>query len=365
MKIASYNIENLFHRDRNLSKAQLKYSHIKWINELDSLISQTRKSNAEIRRIRELAFLLGFENITHRPYAILQKKASNLYFKGYDLEEKTKVTLINNYEGWIALQTKPIPLPAIYHKAKVISEINPEILILQNVEDRASLEEFNNTILPTFDCNPYTQIHVIQNSDKNGMEIGLLLREGYELCNIKTHYLKPITEFKIMSPRQNIIRVIAVHFKSNIQNKDVVDECRAHFTTYLANRFKTILKNDETNIIITGTFGAPSYCYSNAPLMQDTKIKDITKHLSFEVILDEGEDQNYHRIGAYRKGVNIKQQDYMLLSPSLFNKLKDSGLNRKGVWPENRPKWRHYSTLKNKIQEASSHPLVWGNVELL
>ena len=84
--------------------------------------------------------------------------------------------------------------------------------------------------------------------------------------------------------------------------------------------------------------------------------------MSFEVDCDAGNDATYHRLGAYRKGVNIKQKDYMLVSPSLFETMEDSGLNRKAVWPENRPQWSIYKSVTNKNIAASEHPLVWGKL---
>ena len=64
-------------------------------------------------------------------------------------------------------------------------------------------------------------------------------------------------------------------------------------------------------------------------------------------------------MGAYSKGVNIKQKDFMLLSPDLFLKMKDSSLNRKAIWPEERPQWTTYNTLKAKTHAASEHPAIW------
>lgn len=100
------------------------------------------------------------------------------------------------------------------------------------------------------------------------------------------------------------------------------------------------------------------------PLLRDTDLKDVAKHPSFNVDYDEGRDASYFRLGAYRMGVNIKQKDYLLLSPNLFDMVKDCGLNRKAVWPEKRPMWPIYSTLDSKKKAASEHPLVWGKVEI-
>ena len=88
-------------------------------------------------------------------------------------------------------------------------------------------------------------------------------------------------------------------------------------------------------------------------------MKDVTKHHSFKADFDHGRDATYYRLGAYRMGVNIKQKDYLLLSPNLFSKVTDSGLNRKAVWSDKKPKWPVYSSMQNRKQAASEHPAVW------
>ena len=80
--------------------------------------------------------------------------------------------------------------------------------------------------------------------------------------------------------------------------------------------------------------------------------------------IDKGNDGTYFRLGAFRMGVNIKQKDYMLFSPALFNKMKDSGLNRKAMWPEKHPQWSIYKSVSNRNVAASEHPLVWGKIDL-
>ncbi|WP_435138463.1 hypothetical protein [Formosa sp. A9] len=363
MKLATFNIENLFHRDRKLMESALDSSRKQWIQEMDELMIKTPKTVGAIARIRELAYLLGFENITNKPYALLSNKDGILFFKGCDYSERIKATLINNWNGWLQLQTQAIPVVATSNKARVISEINPDILVLQEVEDRISLEQFNKELLPKFQCAPYKDIQIIQNNIDHGLETALLLREGYELLHIKTHYQNPLIEFKILMPDTSVLHLLAINFKKTTNENDVLDEKRAFFSLYLAKRYEALIAEGNQHIVIAGSLGAPSYCYSVAPLIQKTSLKDITRHLSFEVILDQGVDEKYHRLGAYRKGVNIKQTDYMLLSPRLFEVLVDSGLNRKGMWPKHRPQFHHYKSIKNSTQAASSHPLVWGKLK--
>src|SRR5690606_37282007 len=88
----------------------------------------------------------------------------------------------------------------------------------------------------------------------------------------------------------------------------------------------------------------------------------IKKHRSFNVDLDEGKDADYFSLGAYRMGVNTKQKDYLLLSLELLKEVRNSGLNRNGIWPEKKIQYRVYDSLLSESQQASSHPVLWDEI---
>jgi hypothetical protein len=69
-------------------------------------------------------------------------------------------------------------------------------------------------------------------------------------------------------------------------------------------------------------------------------------------------------MNAYRMGLNIKQRDYLLLSPEMFRRVKNSGLNRSAILPAIASQWPVYDTVKNGKQAASIHPVVWGEIEI-
>ncbi len=69
-------------------------------------------------------------------------------------------------------------------------------------------------------------------------------------------------------------------------------------------------------------------------------------------------------MGGYRKGVNIKQFDYLLLCPELFLNIKESGLHRKGVSSMKRPVWSIFSNITKKEHEASAHPVIWVDLNI-
>ncbi len=366
MKIATFNIQNLFHRDKSLIKKPLTKCMIDWIQELDVLMRKTSNSSQEQDRIRELSFLIGFEKTTPLPYAVLRRKAGFLYMKGVHHSSTNKASNLTNWHGWIELQTVPINPIATENKALVIADLNPDILVLQEIEDRASLEEFNQQVLPKFDCNPYAHSFVIQSADMRGREMGILLREGYKLHTVISHNIHSniqCIEYKIITPLNNTIWILAAHLQGQDKNKEHTDTIRRKQAEDVSEIYKNLIASGKKKVIIVGTLNAVSYCNSLAPLLQKTGLKDITKHLSFEVDYDKGDDATYFRMGAYRMGVNIRQKDYMLLSPSLFETMTDSGLNRKAVWSEKRPQWSTYKTVMSKNTAASKHPLVWGKIE--
>ena len=364
MKIATFNIQNLFHRDKSLIEKPFGKNLTDWINELDALMHKSKKSCIEQDRIRELSFLIGFEKPSPRPYAVLRKKAGFLYMKGLNYSSETKASDLTKWNGWIELQTKPIKPEATDNKGRVIADVNPDILLLQEIEDRASLEEFNQLILPKFDLQPFEQSFVVQDKELKGQELGIMLRNDYTLKSIKTHAINNLIEYEVVTPCQKTIYIFSIQLQEQTENKESSDLIRKNQANQVAEIYDQCITESKTNVIIAGTLNAPSYCDSLSPLLQQTDLKDITKHLSFEVDIDKGDDANYFRLGAFKQGVNIKQKDYMLLSPSLYEILKDSGLNRKAMWPEKRPQWSVYKSVTNKNVAASEHPLVWGDIRI-
>ena len=196
-----------------------------------------------------------------------------------------------------------------------------------------------------------------------------MLKNGYQLESIKIHTIddsesvtQELLEYKIQTPKGKIIHLLSAYFYENKLDKEMAFEIRKNQAYQVSVLYKMVQMQGKTNIVVAGTLKAPSYCNSLVPLLQETDLKDVTKNKTFNVGFDEGKDATYFRLGAYRMGVNIKQEDYLLLSPALFLNVKSSGLNRKGVWPEKRPNWGIYSTIRNMEQAASGHPGVWASV---
>ncbi len=373
MKIATFNIQNLFHRDRSLLDKPYGKCVSDWVNELDELMRGNNRASNNAERIQELAFLLGFDKTFDVPYAVMRKRAGFLFLKGMDYSKELKAGELTDWNGWIALQTVPLDPVAVKNKAKVIAEVDPDIILLQEIEDRASLEEFNAQLLPESDCEPFREVAVIQGSDIRGREMGILLKNGYRIESVKNHFFdlednpnqkKEFFQYEIITPSHQTIWLLAAQLQEETKDKELSDAFRKKEAQKVADVYNGLWEDGQKNIIVTGTLNAVSYCDTLSPLFRDTKMKDVTRHRSFNADFDNGRDATYYRLGAYRMGVNIKQKDYLLLSPNLFSRVTDSGLNRKAVWSDKRPKWPVYSSMQNRKQAASEHPAVWARINI-
>lgn len=369
MKIASINIQNIFHRDKSLIRSSLNKCVTDWTSELDALMLSNAKTERDTERIRELSFLLGFERTEPHAYGILRKRNGGLYLKECSFSQEERATEQNRWRGWIPLRTLPISTEAIRNKARLIAEADPDILLVQEVEDRAALDLFNRMYLPEFGIGPFDQTLVLEGNDDRGMSMGIMTKNGYRVDTVKSYSTEkdwdggPLfgsdsQEYLIMTPKGKVVHVISAQFSKNDALR------RKRQAEQVAAIYEARIDDWQGYIIICGTLNDASYSDSLSPLIRETDLRDISKYANFNVDIDEGKDASYFRMGAYQKGVNIRQKDYLLLSPKLFSSLTESGLDRRAMWPERRAKWPLYPTVKNREQAASRHPLLWADIKL-
>lgn len=366
MKIATFNIENLFHRDESLVKHPISQNLKNWITEFESLIMKVTRQEEDYSRMRELSFLLGFNKSALEPYVVMRRRAGLLYIRKPNATPEYKASELSNWNGWIKVNTTPIHETAIQHKARVITEVNPDVLLVQEVEDRQSLVEFNEQFLP--EDVRFSNIMVLPGNDYRGQHMAVMTKMNYEILSVWSHvndsvdgsriFEKDFHEYKIKAPNGDLSMLLSAHLQERRSEHEKDDSERKRQAQILAERYNYYRSKGFNKIIVAGTFNAPSYCDSLSPLLRETDLIDIKQHSSFNVDLDH-RDPSYFRLGAYRRGVNIRQRDYILIPEDLGVEVKDSGLNRKGIWPERINQYGVFSTLQKKIHQASSHPIIW------
>jgi len=305
----------------------------------------------------------------------MRRRIEELFFRAIHSSGETKANSLKDFNGWVTFQTIPVDPVATQNKARVIAEVNADILLLQEVEDRNSLSEFNNQFLPEFNGVPYRELLVLQGNDGRGQEIGMLTKNGFQIQEVRTYsnelddngkpvFDKNLLKYEITTPSKNKICLLAVHLLEQGKDKENYDALRFRQAHRVAEIYQQLRSQGQEHVIVAGTLNAVSYCFSLAPLLQKTDLKDISKHPSFNVAVEKEKDAGYLHLKAYKMGLNIKQKDYLLLSPGMFNRVKNGGLNRKATWPKRASQWKVYNIIKNEKQAASEHPVVWGEIEI-
>ena len=365
MKIATFNIENLYHRDKDLMAKRKNKNLSDWVSDLDNLLHRLHKSENDMARIRELSFLLGFDKTDHRPYGVLRKRQGKLFLKQGGFANEPQATHLTDYNGWVALQSMAISHTATENKARLIAESDADVLILQEVEDRASLVDFNTKCLREFDMDPYEQFLVLEGNDVRGRGMAVLTKNGYRLDTVKSHgtdleknqgplFETDCQEYVISTPLGLKVYILSVQFTGDKDSK------RKKQAQKLAAIYDNMKAEGKELIMVCGTLNDVSFSDCLSPLLRETDLEDVSKHPQYKVEKDFGNRAGYYRLGAYRMGVNIRQKDYMLLSHEMKLLLGSCGLNRKGMWPDRNTKWEVYHSLKNSLHAASTHPLIWG-----
>lgn len=371
MKIATYNIQNIFYRDNALIKKYREENRELWVEEFETLMLKEMRTPKEFDRMRALSQLLDFEDSQNSPYLTMKYRPGQLFLKKNVELEVNKATHLTNWNGRIKLSSHPITDIAIQNKGKVIQEASPDILILLEVEDRVSLLEFNKYFL----SDSYRHILYLETNDVYGRGIGVLTKAGYNVKSMKSHvndldnqgnpiFDMDLQEYKISTPNEEIVTILATCFLDEAQDPKQTTNAKIEIqSNRVAEVYKALNKQNDL-IAVVGTLNLPSYSGLLSPITDETDLKSISKHSTFEVDLDKGKDSKYFRLGAYKMGVNIKQRDYLMLSKNLYKIVEGSGLIRKGVWYKKQPQWEMLKSIKNETHIASEHPLVWSQLKI-
>ncbi|MEM7487420.1 MAG: hypothetical protein AAF348_19615, partial [Bacteroidota bacterium] len=319
MKIALYNIQNIFYRHRALIKKYRAENRELWTEEFEALMTKVIRSDVDFKRMRVLSQLLGFEDSKNGPYFTMKHKMGQLFLKRDVAAKAYKATQLTDWNGWVKLNSYPINDIAVKNKAKVIRGASADVLILLEVEDRASLLELNTYFL----SDAYIHILYLETNDAFGRGIGVLTKEGYQVKSMKSHvndfdekgnpiFDMDLQEYKISTPNGTIVTVLSTCFIKDHENPTQSNAKIEIQSKRIAEVYRT-LDSPNDLVAVVGTLNVPSYSKLLSPISGETDLKDVTRHRTFDVDLDKGKDSKYFRLGAYKMGVNIKQRDYLML----------------------------------------------------
>lgn len=363
MRIASYNVENLFQRAVAMSESAGAAGAAALLAQatVNEILRKATYTAADRARILQLLEDLGIDRKDDAsPFVVLRQNRGQLVRRPRNKPPEIVARGRASWVGWVELKSEPVDEVATLNTARVIHELDADVQGIVEAESRHALRDFSRVMLRRVGGQPYEHSMLIQGNDNRGINVGLMTKAGFTFETMRTHifdmakpnrpvFSRDCPEYLIRTPAGAEVLVLVNHFKSKMGggNAKRLEQ---------ATRVKEIVAErlaQHANLVVLGDLNDTPNSASLAPLLS-TKLKDISTHPQFE---DGGFSGTFGTQGARDK------IDYLLLSPALMSKVTDGGIFRRGVFSAS-GRWPFFDTVKEKVQQASDHAAIWADIDL-
>lgn len=381
MRIAAFNVENLFERARALNQDQ-------WTNEagadpsrwaagrgvldsyarLNALLRAPAYSAADKLEIIALLKTLGLEKSDENSLFILRRNRGALLKRPKTSGLEIVADGREDWIGWLELKTEAVNEIATQNTARVLNAVAADVLVVVEAENRVSLKRFNQQVLPKVGGQPYERIMLIDGNDDRGIDVGLMTRAAIEIDFLRSHvddqasgqliFSRDCPEFHLRLPSGQRLVILANHFKSKGFGSPAQSNARRRLQAERVRAIYDALRaNGVDHIAIAGDLNDTPDSAPLSPLLANgSDLRDISQHPSFD---DGG------RPGTYANGTKGNKIDYILMSPALFATVTAGGIDRRGVWGgKNGTLWPIFPEITAAHQAASDHAAIWADVAL-
>jgi endonuclease/exonuclease/phosphatase family metal-dependent hydrolase len=384
MRFATFNLENLFARPRvfTLEKWKAGEPILKAFAEFNSLIQKVNYTQADKARMKDLLLeveVYRLDNGVVRRNRIPDPKWAWLRANRgkFDVEHKdTGIEIVANtrydWTGWLELAKEPVDEVDTRMTGQVIHDVNADVQGVVEVEDRPSLDRFNQDLLG----GQFDHVMLIDGNDPRGIDVGIMTTKKVEIISMHSNVDEPdpgapgehlfsrdCAEYLCRLPTKKTVRVLLNHFKSQSGGGG---EKRARQAKGVRRIVDQLVASSEKNLIVMGDLnegpdgqGNPAKHF--APLYAPTSpLVDVFSLPAF----DPGP-----RPGTFQSCSTTNRLDYIFVSKDLAPKVVGGGIERHGLWGDpatkNPPKaWDIYPGITNSSEAASDHAAVFVDIDI-
>lgn len=271
--------------------------------------------------------------------------------------------------GWVDLVKERVDELAMAHTARVIQDVNADVMAVIEAESRTALKHFADAAILTPRGKPaYHHVMVIDGNDDRGIDVGLMTKKPHPLLSIRSHvddvdstgrqiFGRDCPEYAVRASDGTRIVLLVNHFKSKGYGNQVDnDNLRRRQAIRVANLYRALAAAGDMNVVILGDLNDTPDSVALRPLLKGTDLKDITAHPRF---VSDG------RPGTYGNGTPSQKIDYLLLSPALYARVTGGAIFRKGVWGgKNGTLFPHYDTMTSAAHAGSDHAAIYADINL-
>jgi endonuclease/exonuclease/phosphatase family metal-dependent hydrolase len=368
MRIASFNVENLFSRARALNQETWAEGRevLAIYSRLNTRLQRPTYSSADKAAILADIEQFGLDRTDESEFARLRQNRGGLLKRPRNAPTEVVAAGRDDWVGWIELKTEAVNVIATRMTAKVIQDVNADVLAVIEAEDRIALKRFNEQLLKPIGA-AYDCIMLIDGNDDRGIDVGLLTRSDINIGAIISHvddsvggdriFSRDCPEFTVRVGGQRLL-VLVNHLKSKGYGTPASSNARRKAQAARVREIYDLRRSEGADLIaVVGDFNDTPGSDPLSPLLgTGSDLRDITEHPRF---------QSDGRPGTYANGTASNKIDYILLSPALFDEVMDGGIWRKGVWGgTNGTLFPHYDEMEGSAHAASDHAAIWADINL-
>jgi endonuclease/exonuclease/phosphatase family metal-dependent hydrolase len=369
MRIAAFNVENLFNRARALDQRTWSAGRpvLEAYQRVCALLEEP-SYDEEIKReiLRELA-RLGLRNGDTAKFARLRQNRGRLLRRSRDGQVRVIAGGRADWIGWVELTTDRCDELALEHTARVLRDVGADIVGVIEAESRFALKRFADAGVVKEGRPRYPHVMVVDGNDERGIDVGVLGAAGFPVVAQRSHvddvdhvgrvFSRDCAEYHFATPTGARVAVLVNHFKSKgYGGKVASDAIRHRQATRVASIYRGLLAEGVEHVAVVGDLNDTPDSQPLAPLVTGTGLRDISAHPAFD---DGG------RPGTYGYCTARNKLDYVLLSPALFAAASGGGIYRRGVWGgKNGTLWPIYETMTAAVHAGSDHAAIYADIDL-
>jgi len=369
MRLATYNVENLFSRAKamNLGSWAEGKPVLQRFAALNALLGEASYTAARKQKMAQLMIELGLEKSDTGPYVELRRSRGDLLTRpkvgGIEITAAGRADWI----GSLLLREAPVDEIATRLTARVIADLQADVLAVVEADSRPALVDFNDTLIKPLGA-PFRHLMLIDGNDGRGIDVGLMTGAAYPIGAMRSHvdernargealFSRDCAQFHIGTASGGELVLLVNHLKSKGYGSPAASNARRLEQAQRVQQiYQTLRDQGVPHIAVVGDFNDTPASAALAPLLQASDLQDAFTHPAF----DAG---GYP--GTYSSCTAGNKIDYLLLSPDLYAKVQAGGVWRKGLWPGVRPvRWPTYAELKRPIHAASDHAAVWVDLAI-
>ncbi len=387
VRIASFNVENLFSRPRALKLPTSEPNpYLKAYGDVNDLMAHPIYTDADKAAMIDALLTLEIyyrnkkhairKNPTRDPHwAWLRMNRGKFDRQPEDETKDVEIIATGRADwiGWVELAKEAASEVATRMTARVIRDIGADIQALVECEDRPTLVRFNEEILGGLFAAELDHVMLLDGNDDRGIDVGLMTKAAFEVRAIRSSvdvpdpgapgeklFSRDCADYEIKVGGKSI-RLLINHFKSQSGGGGAK---RLRQSTKVREIVDGLVGAGK-HVIVLGDFneGQPAEGQppTNLPKLFEaggplTSVWDLPA-------FDKGP-----KPGTFDNCSISNRLDYILLSPDLVPKVAGGAVFRKGLWGSTRKTrptaWETYPEMTVGNEQASDHAAIYVDLNL-